>query len=69
MYELTEEQKQDIRHNDQDKFRGNKTFNYLMVKMTNNITDIEIQNKIEVMIAYLHLKNIFIHASGIGKLA
>ena len=41
-----------------------------MRKMVKNITnDEDIKNKIEVMLAYLHINDIFISASGIGKLA
>ena len=70
LYQLTEENEQTINHNEQDTFRGNKTFYYLMGLMNKNITnDEEIKNKIEVMLAYLHINDIFIHASGIHKLA
>ena len=70
LYQLTDEQNQTIHYNEYDEFRGNKTFYYLMGKMVQNITnDEEIKSKIEVMLAYLHINDIFIHASGIHKLA
>jgi hypothetical protein len=70
LYQLTEENAQTIHHNEQDTFRGNKTFYYLMGQMNKIITnDEEIKNKIEVMLAYLHLNDIFRFASGLGKLA
>ena len=70
LYQLTEEQNQNISYNEHDEFRGNKTFYYLMGQMNKIITDDEeIKHKIEVMLAYLHINDIFIHASGIHKLA
>jgi hypothetical protein len=70
LYQLTEEQEQNIHYNEHDEFRGNKTFYYLMGQMNKIITnDEEIKNKIEVMLAYLHFNDIFRFASGIHKLA
>lgn len=70
LYQLTEEQNQNIHYNEHDTFRGNKTFYYLMGLMNKNITnDEEIKSKIEIMLAYLHINDIFIHATGIYKLA
>ncbi len=70
LYQLTVEQNQNIHYNEHDTFRGNKTFYYLMGLMNKNITnDEEIKQKIEIMLGYLHINDIFIHSSGIHKLA
>ena len=70
LYQLTVEQNQSIHYKEHDEFRGNKTFYYLIGQMNKIITDDEeIKQKIEVMLVYLHINDIFIHASGIHKLA
>ena len=45
LYQLTEENAQTIHHNEQDTFRGNKTFYYLMGQMNKIIT-----NEIAIML-------------------